>query len=105
GALPGRAAHAGGQPLRGSPAHYEGRRQDESRHRVGDRLRHKRGARPRGGGMKTTLLDDIYALRERIDGFPAPNHPAVRPLLDRYEELVNQARNLGYLTETEAMKL
>lgn len=53
---------------------------------------------------KTALLDEIHRLRERIDLLEAPGHPAYRGLLDRFEDKLDLALNLEYLTPEEAAR-
>lgn len=60
---------------------------------------------PTPAPSKTTLLDDIYRMRERIDRLEAPGHPAYRGLLDRFEDKLDLALNLGYITPDEAVRL
>lgn len=53
---------------------------------------------------RTEWQDRTTALRERIDSFPAPDHPAVTPLIREHEALLNYGLTHEYTTPEEAAR-
>ena len=53
---------------------------------------------------KGAWLDEITALRERIDRLPDPEHPAVKGLIRKHDALLFDGLALGYTTPEEAAR-
>lgn len=54
---------------------------------------------------KTDWEDQTTALREKIDRFPSPAHPAVRPLIRRHEALLAYGLEHEYIAPEGAARV